>query len=242
MRTFIRYLLQVLVLVVVFLISAMTAMRFAIHGREVAIPKLIGLTPADAQLVTGKLGLILQSDTRYFSTAIPAGKIMSQNPQEGQKVRRGWTVRVAESMGPQRAVIPDVLGESERAAELNIRRRGLDLGTVAMLNTPGAVSGTVVAQSPPPNATGVASPKVSLLIGTESSPQSYVVPDLTGLSLDAVTRIVSDAGFKVGTVQTTATPANATQTGRSSALVIRHDPPPGQRILAGAAINVEVVR
>ena len=48
-------------------------------------------------------------------------------PAAGEKVRRGWRVRVAESMGPQREIIPAVIGNSERAAELNIRRRGLDL-------------------------------------------------------------------------------------------------------------------
>lgn len=241
MRNFVRYLLQALVLVVVFLFSAMTAMRFAIHGREVTIPKLIGMAPQDAEVVTNKLGLVLQRDTRYFSTTVPAGKIMSQTPAEGEKVRRGWRVRVAESMGPQSVVIPDVNGESERAAELNIRRRGLDVGTVAMLNVPGAVSGTVVAQSPPPNATGVVSPKVSLLIGNGEMPVMYVVPDLTGLPLDSVTRIVTDSGFKVGNIQTVAA-ANPGQSGRGGATVVRHEPSVGQRIAAGSAINLEVAR
>ena len=33
-----------LVLVIVAMVSALTAMRFAIHGQEVAVPPLVGLT------------------------------------------------------------------------------------------------------------------------------------------------------------------------------------------------------
>ena len=75
---------------------------------------------------------------RFFSSDVPPGRIMSQAPAPGEQVRRGWRVRVAESMGPQRVVIPDLVGGSERAAEINIRRRGLELGSVATATIPGA--------------------------------------------------------------------------------------------------------
>ena len=42
MRQFFRMLLLALVLLTVALVSALTAMRFAIHGREVMIPKTGG--------------------------------------------------------------------------------------------------------------------------------------------------------------------------------------------------------
>jgi eukaryotic-like serine/threonine-protein kinase len=46
MRQFFRMLLLALVLMTVALISALTAMQMAIHGREVAIPKLVGMSPS----------------------------------------------------------------------------------------------------------------------------------------------------------------------------------------------------
>ncbi len=52
MRIF-RGLLYALILVLVGLASALTAMRFAIHGREVTVPKVVGLTPAEAQKPRG---------------------------------------------------------------------------------------------------------------------------------------------------------------------------------------------
>src|SRR5271169_6192571 len=119
MRQFFRMLLLTLVLMTVALISALTAMRFAIHGREVAIPKLVGMSPFEAERASAALGLQVVIERQFYSADIPEGKIMTQMPQPGTKVRRGWSVRVAQSLGPLRVAIPDVTGGSERIAELN---------------------------------------------------------------------------------------------------------------------------
>ena len=46
MKSFFRLVLLALVLLVVALVSALTAMRLAIHGHEVAVPDLVGKSPA----------------------------------------------------------------------------------------------------------------------------------------------------------------------------------------------------
>src|SRR5690242_3659967 len=126
MKSVIRLVLLSLVLLVVALISAVTAMRFAIHGRQVAVPDLLGQTPAQAWKIAEQNGLLLQVERQYYSPSVAEGRILSQLPSPGTQVRRGWQIRVAESLGPQRVAIPNVVGDSERAAEINIRRRGLD--------------------------------------------------------------------------------------------------------------------
>src|SRR5208282_1024100 len=125
MRQFFRMLLLALVLLTVALVSALTAMRFAIHGREVTIPKLVGMSPLEAERASAASGLQLVVERQFFSPDIPEGKIMTQIPPPGTKVRRGWSIRAAQSLGVQRVTIPDVTGGSERVAELNIRRRRL---------------------------------------------------------------------------------------------------------------------
>src|SRR5271163_465980 len=152
MRNFFRMLLLALVLMTVALISALTAMQLAIHGREVAIPKLVGLSPAEAERAGAALGLQVVIERQFYSPDIPEGRIMSQTPPPGAKVRRGWSVRVAQSLGRQRIAIPVVTGGSERVAELNIQRRGLTLGSIARVNFPEAPLEQVMSQSPPANA------------------------------------------------------------------------------------------
>ena len=183
---------------------------------------------------------------------------MSQLPLPGAKVRRGWQVRVAESLGPQRVAIPDVTKQSERAAEWNIRRRGLDLGSTAEIQVPGLPPDQVLAQSPPANASQVTAPKTSLLITAASDPPSYVMPSFLGQPLGTVSRILQDAGFKLGNVSLAPLPANPppstnpppASTSPSMAIpspqpsptsiIVTQNPPPGQKVLAGAVLSFEV--
>jgi beta-lactam-binding protein with PASTA domain len=254
MRRFFRYVLRVLVLSVVFLASALTAMRFAIHGRQTTIPKVVGLSKTQAERLLADHGLVLDEGDRYFSSDVPPGRVMSQAPQPGLKVRRGWHVRVAESMGPQRVVIPDLIGNSERAAEINIRRRGLELGSIATAEIPGAPSDQIVGQSPPPNAVNVSEPKISLLLAASADRDSFIMPDLVGQSEDNAVNAIVNAGLHVSGIKSQTAPAavpNATPTppGNSAEtvpsgtrMVVRTFPAAGQRVFQGQGIGLEVTQ
>ena len=117
-----------MLLVAVCLLSAILTMHFAIHGAEVQVPALKGMTTADARSVTAGMGLTLDVDNRYYSGDVAAGHILSQSPAAGTVVRREWRVRVAESLGAQRVDVPDTVGANERVAELELRRAGLEVG------------------------------------------------------------------------------------------------------------------
>jgi beta-lactam-binding protein with PASTA domain len=208
MKSFFRVALLALLLVIVALVSALTAMRLAIHGQEVSVPALVGLTPADAERAAAALGLQVQIERQYYSPQIPEGRITSQLPMPGTKVRRGWDLRVAQSLGPQRVAIPDVGGESERAAELNIRRRGLDISSTAQMQMPGTPAAQVLAQSPPANASQVAAPKINLLVSAAVDGQAYVMPSFIGQPLGTASRALQDSGFKLGNISVAPAPAN----------------------------------
>ena len=252
MKSFFRFAILALTLVVVALVSALTAMRFAIHGQEVEVPAIVGLTPADAMRSVAGIGLQIEVERQYYSPQIPEGRIISQLPLPGTKVRRGWQLRVAQSLGPQRVAIPDVTNQSERAAEWNLRRRGLDLASTAEMQLPGKPADQVLAQSPPANASQVAAPKTSLLVTVASDPPAYVMPSFAGQPLGSASRTLQDAGFKLGSVSM-APEAVITTTASSppsvspvpaqpspASMIVTQTPAAGQRVLAGATVNFEV--
>ena len=259
MKSAFRFAMLALVLVMVAMLSALTAMRFAIHGQEVAVPALVGLTPVDAERAASGLGLQISIERQYYSPQIPEGKIMSQLPLSGTKVRRGWQVRVAQSLGPTRVAIPDVMGQSEHAAELNIRRRGLEVASLASVQELGIPADQVLAQSPPANATQVAAPNISLLVTAAAEPQAFVMPTFVGQPLGSVSRSLQDAGFRLGNVSVAAPPANpAGDAGNGTApipppaastppaqpspasIIVSQSPAAGQKVVAGTTINFEV--
>src|SRR6201996_5394697 len=130
---FFNIVLGALAMSIVALVSAFITMRLAIHGHEVKVPPLAGLTLADASRRTSALGLSLKLENRFYSPNVAPGPLLAQDPAPGATVRREWPVRVTESLGTQQVAIPAVLGQSERTAGINIRRVGLEQGVVAHL-------------------------------------------------------------------------------------------------------------
>ena len=195
MRNFLRFLWMALLLLIVALLSALTAMRLAIHGREVTVPDFQGKTPAEARRIADDTGLDTQIEREYYSPTVPRGRVLSQMPAAGTVVRRGWELRLALSLGPQRVAIPQVIGQSERAAAISIDRRGLDSSSTARVQIFGVPAGQVIAQNPPPNATDVTAPKISLLVAQDAPPQAFVMPSFIGQPLGSATITLQNAGF-----------------------------------------------
>jgi beta-lactam-binding protein with PASTA domain len=238
-------------------------MRLAIHGREAVVPTLTGLSVADASQAAGSKGLRLSLENRFYSSDVPAGRILGQDPAPGSRVRREWPVRITESLGAQSVGIPDLTGESERAASISIRRLSLDLGAVAYLAVPGDPD-VVLTQTPPVNAAGVDGPRVSLLVSDPAGvqPSAYVMPSLIGLSYSGANARASAAGLHL--VQDSATPApappslpavaGAAEPAAPSApvsapipipapmggvgVVMAQYPQPGRRVLQGEAVHI----
>src|SRR5216684_896084 len=195
MRNFLRILWMALLLLIVALLSALTAMRLAIHGREVTVPDFQGKTPAEVRRTADDSGLAAQIEREYYSPSVPRVRVLSQMPAAGTIVRRGWELRLALSLGPQRVAIPQVIGQSARAAAISINQRGLDPGSTATVQISGLPAGQVIAQNPPPNATDVTAPKISLLIAQDASPQAFVMPSFVGQPLGSTTITLQNAGF-----------------------------------------------
>src|SRR5438270_9422233 len=99
MRRFFRGVLLAMILLAVALASALTSMRLAIHGRETRVPKLTGLTLQEAQSAAAKSGVALAVENSFYSPDVAKGSVLSQYPAANDKVRRGWRVRVATSLG-----------------------------------------------------------------------------------------------------------------------------------------------
>jgi beta-lactam-binding protein with PASTA domain len=214
MKRFFTLLLGALAMLAVSLVSAFITMRLAIHGREAVVPSLTGLTVQDATRAASSKGLNVTLENRFYSSDVPPGRIIAQDPPPGMRVRRDWPVRITESLGGQRVNIPDLTGESERAATVSIRRLALELGTVAHLAV-GGDPDVVIAQTPPVNSSGVDGPRVSFLVSdTGPDPaqqQAYVMPSLLGLTYSAAYERASAAGLHLVATPDTPPPATAAE-------------------------------
>ena len=213
MTRFFKIALQLVAMLSITVLAAGITLRLALHVGEVRIPSLSGLTVSEASDAALHSGLDLNIENKYYSTTVPAGRVLSQAPAAGSEVRKGWQVRVTESLGPQQVTIPNVVGEPMRQASMDLRRDTLDLGTLAHLDAPGDPD-LVLAQTPPPDA-GVDQPRVNLLLSspTGDATSSFVMPSFTGMSYTNANHAAIALGLRVATIGgIPATPAVATPT------------------------------
>jgi beta-lactam-binding protein with PASTA domain len=262
-----RIFAKLLVLIIVALASTLVSMRFAIHGREVNVPDLRGLTPAQAENAAYDRGLELVWSERFYSATVPAGHIVSQQPDPGTPVRRGWQVQASRSLGPQLIDVPSLVGKSPRAAEIDIRRRGLEVGSSAQLPMLPSSSSpddpTVLAQCPDAGAQGIASPRIGLLYSAPAPEAAYAMPDLRGMPLAEAAKLITASGLKITSITSSrhhgnpdaasgkdGAPAPASQAVNVAAVLANHDagqstivaqsPPAGSRVTASDALSLEV--
>ncbi len=248
---FFRVASLLVLLLAVALLSAIATMHFAIHGAEVQVPALKGMTIAQARSETAGLGLNLDVDHRYYSGDVAAGHILSQSPAPGTVVRREWNVRVAESLGQQLVDVPSTVGSDERIADLELRRAGLDVGAPAHLPDADAPEGTVLAQDPPPHALDIAQPSVSLLLAApdDETPSGYVMPDLTGWLATTAIAAVEKVGIKVGPIQFVDVPIAPVGSGNAAptllikpGAVIAQSPAAGSLVVQSTLVKLTVAR
>jgi beta-lactam-binding protein with PASTA domain len=228
-KRYTQWTLTGLAMLLTMLLFAAITLRIALHGREVEIPDFSGMTLPEASETALRGGVDLSIENRFYSTTVPAGRVLSQSPAPDSLVRHGWQVRVTESLGPQQVTIPDVVGDTVHDATAALRRKSLDLGTLAHLEAPGDTD-LVLAQTPPPNG-GVDQPVVNLLLSASGagSSDSFVMPSFLGMNYTAAIRVAIPLGLRLASVSTQDAVAAGTGVVTPVGAVAAQSPQPGFR-------------
>ena len=190
-----RVSLLVFVLAATAFLSAVMAMRFAIQGREVDMPNLVGKTSADVQALLIARGLQMKIADRVYSD-LPANTVVRQSPPAGEHMKVSQDAHVVLSLGPQNVTIPELEGDSLRVARIQLLQAGLQLGEVTSLLVPNLPADSVVQQNPL-SGTLATNLRVNLLVAQANPPIAYVMPWLVGMQLPDADRVISSGGLKM---------------------------------------------
>ncbi len=175
-----RMTLLVFILAAAAFLSAITAMRIAIHGREVTMPNLIGKNVSEASQMLQSRGLVLRVADRMYSDQ-PINVVVRQTPTSGLLMKVSQQAHVVLSLGQRQLQIPLLEGNSLRASRIELLRAGLQIGEVTGITMPAPQADTVVIQNPKPGV-GAATPRVDVLVSQGPREIAYVMPHLVGLN------------------------------------------------------------
>jgi beta-lactam-binding protein with PASTA domain len=225
---------MVAILMVSGLVSALTAMRFAIHGREVDVPRLAGKSKDEAEQMLRGLGLKMKVSSSRFSGEVAEGRVLDQIPSSGTKLRVDRTVKILLSLGEQRFAVPNLVGASLRAAQLTLAQRRFSLGNTLYTHTAEGDPSTVVYQSPKAGTQEGGDPSVNILISLGPPSQYYIMPDLIGKPAEVVATHARNEGFHIGKINYRKYP------GVEPGVVIQEKPQAGYRLSKSDVIVLDV--
>jgi eukaryotic-like serine/threonine-protein kinase len=218
------------------LLSCLTAMRLAIRGSEVAIPNLEGQSVQDATRQLSVSELRLKIDGRRFDASTPSDRIISQDPSPNSTLKKNRSVRVIVSLGAKRVQVPDLRGQSLRVGQIALLKSGLSLGMIASVNSETNEKDRVISQDPFPQVSEAQTSLVNVLVSSGKKGEEYLMPELVGGSLDEVENACGRLGFRLGKV------VYQPATGLVKGTVLKQYPSPGQKLVVGDSIDLEVSR
>jgi beta-lactam-binding protein with PASTA domain len=224
--------LLVFVLAAVAFLSAVMTMRFAIQGREVDMPNLVGKTSADALVILQKRGLQLKVVDRVYDD-LPLNSVVRQSPPAGEHMKVSQDAHAVLSLGRRNVMIPLLTGEPLRVARIQLLQSGLQLGEVTTYAASSALGDTILQQSPP-SGTRATSSRVDLLVAQAEADPAYIMPWLVGMPLTDADRLLSSGGLKVA--KTSYMPSPQWPKGT----VIEQTPSQGTKITSESSIDLVV--
>lgn len=200
------------------------------QGPAVIVPNVVNQTQAAANTAITGLGLTVTT-TNAASATIANGNVISQNPAKNTSVAPGSNVALVISTGPANVTVPNVVGQTQAAANTAITNLGL---TVATTNAASATvaNGNVISQNPAAGASVGAGSNVDLVISTGPAP--VIVPNVVNQTKAAATATLTGAGFIVTTGTSVTSPTIV------AGNVISQNPAAGSSVGPGSIVQLVV--
>ncbi len=175
----------------------------------VPVPNLVHMTEENAESLLEQLGLKGSKSAEEESTAYPAGVILSQDLEEGQRVEPGTVINYVVSSGSDELVVPEVVGLSQSEAEAMIKTLGLTTSVKQKYSDTVAV-GKVISVSPDEGTEVTAGATITLTVSLGEENKKVTVPNVVGKEESTAKKALNDIGLQVN-VETTSNASNISE-------------------------------
>ncbi len=199
-----HFLLAILIAVVVFLATLLWLKIYTHHGQAISVPNLTGLTENEVEDVVSSRRLRYEIIDSIFSTEMPRGTVLKQNPKPGSKVKINRRLFLTmNAINLEMVSMPYLVDVSDRQAYLVLENAGLTLGnitykpdnavnSVLQQKYKGSVieEGTLITKGS----------KIDLVLGMGLSHETTPIPDLISIDLVLAKATISNRYLNLGMV------------------------------------------
>ncbi len=216
---------------------------------EVAVPNVTGkqLSLARQILEDGKLRVNV---AETYDANVPAGQVVSQDPNPGRNVKSYRLVTIYVSKGGETIDMPDVVGLSKTAATERITKIGLKVGTIYEKDDYNEPVDKVLSQDPAVGTKinrgqtidlvvakggAVVAEKIDEPTHSPDSSNKIYVPDVYNVSYDTARADLESRGLNVGAV-------TYQSSEQADGIVLSQSPSPKSSVEVGASVDLVLSR
>ena len=132
-----------------------------------SVPNVVGQTRSAATSTLNNAGFYVTVEEQY-SSSVESGKVISQSPSAGEKLKEEGTVNLVVSKGPETSTVPNVVGSTEGTAITTLNNEGFQV-TTEYQSSSSVSSGKVISQTPSAGSSLAPNKTVHLIVSTGSS-------------------------------------------------------------------------
>ncbi len=225
-----RRTLWIVLLLLAIIAAAVAALVWTMGGERLDVPNVVGRSEAQAVNALKDVGFKVSVQDTY-SDDYADGLVARQSPEEGAELKEGATVTIWVSRGPENIDLVDFRGWEAADVAAWLDDHGLE-AEQKKGRSDTVAQGRVYKQDPPPGTSLARGETVTYWVSSGSP--MVTVPDLTGSSLSEATAELVALGLKVGAI------AREPSTTYDVDQVIRQDPPEGEKVEKGTAVDLVV--
>lgn len=217
--------------------SAYLTLTFIIKSEDtVIVPNLVGKDVVSALELLTDLQLNTKVSGSEYSQEFAKNHVTFQEPEAGSEIKKDRDVRIMISKGAKNILMPNLVTLSEQQARMIMEENGLARGYLSHSFNGTVEKDHVMAQVPPAGAMVTRGAGVDILVSLGSQPVKYIMPDLSGLTLDQAVFTIEKAHLSVGEIRSrfdTQKPHNA---------ILSQDPAAGYGVIANSPVQLVVNR
>ncbi|MFC4123967.1 Stk1 family PASTA domain-containing Ser/Thr kinase [Nocardia rhizosphaerae] len=200
---------------------------------QVQVPRLSGLTRAEAEQKLNSIGLQLDPNVeRKASSTAEIDKVTGQEPSAGARVDIDQAVTITIGSGPEQVRVPTVVGQDIAIAQPNlVDSAGFQVEIQEIKST--APRGQVLSTSP---AGGTDAEKGSTIVVQVSAGDRIQMPTLTGLTPTQAQEQLRELGWTGQLSQTTVITLDGAVAGK----IVGQSPAPGSSVTITSNVVLQV--
>ncbi|MEO0160824.1 MAG: PASTA domain-containing protein [candidate division WOR-3 bacterium] len=234
MKRFLRYLIIVLIFFAIGLLLANFLLMPVLvrRGEEIFVPNVCNMPLDSATALLKKEGLQPVIGERRYDPIIEEGRVIIQEPLPDTRVKKGRIINLSVSLGPEKVVVPVLIGLDLARAQQILERVGLIVKEIDSLYSDSIATGRIIRTIPEPETELKKGDEIKIIV---SKGILLKTPNLIGLKLDSAKVLINKTGLILGSV------TEIEGTGEKGTIIVQN-PQPDQLVDKGDTINLMVVK